>query len=249
LAVAAVASVAFVLIRDARDDDNVVARSGATRRAAARPTTTPATTRAATATTAGGPATTGATTAGYGTTPCPPATGTASPVRTFGAPFQKCIDTAKKYTATVVTNKGELTIQLDPTLAPVTVNNFVSLARSRYFDATQCHRIIPTFVVQCGDPTATGTGGPGYKFNDELPKAGQYKVGSLAMANSGVNTNGSQFFIVTGAQGVALPPSYSLFGQVTAGTDTTLKALDAAGSAGGAPKETISITSVRITEA
>ena len=83
---------------------------------------------------------------------------------------------------------------------------------------------------------------------DELPKAGQYKVGSLAMANSGPNTNGSQFFIVSGAQGVALPPSYTLFGQVTAGTDTTLKTLDAAGTAAGTPKEAITITSVRITE-
>ncbi|MEO5842539.1 MAG: peptidylprolyl isomerase [Acidimicrobiales bacterium] len=102
--------------------------------------------------------------------------------------------------------------------------------------------------MQCGDPTATGRGGPGFQFVDELPKAGQYKVGSLAMANAGANTNGSQFFIITGAQGVALPPSYSLFGQVTAGTDTTLKALDAAGTASGAPKEAISIQSVRIVE-
>ena len=135
------------------------------------------------------------------TTSVVPAT-SAAPVGGYG--------TAKKYTAVVVTNKGELTIQLDPALAPIAVNNFVSLARSKYFDATQCHRIIPTFVVQCGDPTATGRGGPGYEFIDELPKAGQYKIGSLAMANSGVNTNGSQFFIVTGAQGVALPPNYSL---------------------------------------
>jgi len=103
-------------------------------------------------------------------------------------------------------------------------------------------------VVQCGDPLGTGAGGPGYKFVDELPKAGQYKIGSLAMANSGANTNGSQFFIITGSQGVALPASYSLFGQVTVGTDTTLKALDAAGSASGAPKEAVVITSVRITE-
>ena len=94
----------------------------------------------------------------------------------------------------------------------------------------------------------TGAGGPGYKFDDELPKAGQYKIGSLAMANSGLDTNGSQFFIITGAQGVALPPSYSLFGQVAVGTETTLEVLDAAGTASGTPKEAISITSVRITE-
>lgn len=241
LAVAAVAAVVVVLVRDARDDDGDVTTTGVTTTLNANATTRSPTTSVV-------PSTSAAPVGGYGTTPCAPPAGTAAPVRTFSSPFQKCVDAAKKYTAVVVTNKGELTIQLDPALAPIAVNNFVSLARSKYFDATQCHRIIPTFVVQCGDPTATGRGGPGYQFIDELPKAGQYKIGSLAMANSGVNTNGSQFFIVTGAQGVALPPNYSLFGQVTAGTDTTLKALDAAGTASGAPKEAISITSVRITE-
>ena len=243
LAAASLIAVIVVLVRDS--DDNNVATSTPTTTLTQGATTRVATT-AATATSA--PTTLATATAGYGTTACPPASGTAAPVRTFSSPFQKCIDVAKKYTAVVSTNKGELTIQLDPTLAPFAVNNFVSLARSHYFDATQCHRIIPTFVVQCGDPTATGRGGPGYQFVDELPKAGQYKIGSLAMANAGVNTNGSQFFIVTGAQGVALPPSYSLFGQVTAGTDTTLKALDAAGSTSGTPKEAISISTVRITE-
>ena len=132
--------------------------------------------------------------------------------------------------------------------APGTVNNFVSLALNKYFDGVPCHRIIPDFVVQCGDPTGSGTGGPGYKIPDELPKAGEYKVGSLAMANSGPNTNGSQFFIITGSQGVALAPNYSLFGQVTAGLDTTLKALDAAGTTAGVPtKEPVSMTSVTIT--
>jgi cyclophilin family peptidyl-prolyl cis-trans isomerase len=244
LALAAVTAVAVVLIGDQQDDDGGDLSTTGVSTTFAAPTTT----RAATATTS--PVTTGAFSfASYGNTACPPATGAAAPVRTFTSAFQKCIDSAKKYTATIVTNKGELTVQLDPALAPLAVNNFVSLARSKYFDTTQCHRIIPTFVVQCGDPTATGRGGPGYQFVDELPKAGQYKVGSLAMANSGVNTNGSQWFIVTGSQGASLPPNYSLFGQVTAGADTTLKALDAAGTAGGTPKETISITSVRIVEA
>jgi cyclophilin family peptidyl-prolyl cis-trans isomerase len=103
-------------------------------------------------------------------------------------------------------------------------------------------------VVQCGDPTATGSGGPGYTFTDELPQKGEYKVGSLAMANSGASTNGSQFFIITGAQGVALDPNYSLFGEVTAGADTTLKALDAVGSTSGTPSTPVTITSIRITE-
>ena len=117
------------------------------------------------------------------------------------------VDTTKAYVATITTNKGVLTVNLDVKAAPLTVNNFVALARNKYFDGLSCHRIIPKFVAQCGDPLGTGTGGPGYKFIDELPKAGAYKVGSLAMANAGTNTNGSQFFIITGADGAALPPS------------------------------------------
>ncbi|NCZ91108.1 MAG: peptidylprolyl isomerase, partial [Actinobacteria bacterium] len=93
----------------------------------------------------------------------------------------------------------------------------VSGARYKYFDNTNCHRAIVNFVVQCGDPTATGSGGPGYQFADELPAAGSYKVGSIAMANSGPNTNGSQFFVITGSDGASLPPNYTLFGQVTEG--------------------------------
>ena len=191
---------------------------------------------------------TGTTVFTYGTTDCPPATGATEQKQTFTAPFKQCIDVTKTYTALIKTNKGDLTVQLDPIKAPGTVNNFVSLALNKYFDGVPCHRIIPDFVVQCGDPTGSGTGGPGYKIPDELPKAGEYKVGSLAMANSGPNTNGSQFFIITGSQGVALAPSYSLFGQVTAGLDTTLKALDAAGTTAGVPtKEPVSMTSVTIT--
>jgi cyclophilin family peptidyl-prolyl cis-trans isomerase len=124
------------------------------------------------------------------------------------------------------------------------------LARYHYFDGISCHRIVPGFVIQCGDPQGTGQGGPGYTFADELPKAGQYKLGSLAMANSGPNTNGSQFFIITGDQGVQLQPNYSLFGQVTSGTDVTQKidALGVQGSPTGAPKEKVTIDSVTIKE-
>ena len=190
---------------------------------------------------------TGTTVFAYGTTECPPVTGATEAKRAFTAPFKQCIDVAKTYTALIKTSKGDLTVQFDPVKAPGTVNNFVSLALNKYFDGITCHRIIPGFVVQCGDPTASGSGGPGYKFADELPKAGEYKLGSLAMANSGPNTNGSQFFIISGQQGIDLPPSYSLFGQVTAGADTTLKALDATGSASGAPTEAVLIQSVTIT--
>jgi len=191
---------------------------------------------------------TGTTVFSYGSTECPPATGATEATRAFTAPFKQCIDVTKTYTALIKTSKGDLTVQFDPAKAPGTVNNFVSLALNKYFDGITCHRIIPGFVVQCGDPTGTGTGGPGYKFADELPEVGEYKLGSLAMANSGPNTNGSQFFIISGQQGIDLPPSYSLFGQVTAGADTTLKALDAVGSPGaGTPTEAVLIQSVTIT--
>jgi cyclophilin family peptidyl-prolyl cis-trans isomerase len=189
----------------------------------------------------------------YGTTECPPAEGAAAQTQEFADSFQLCIDPTKTYTATVTTNFGEYTAVLDPAKAPGTVNNFVSLARSKYFDGTNCHRAIPDFMVQCGDPTATGSGGPGYKFADELPAAGEYKIGSLAMANSGDNTNGSQFFVITGDQGVSLPPKYTLFGQVTDGLDTTVFDMNMAGnddpSANGVPpKGEIKIISITIAE-
>ena len=189
----------------------------------------------------------------YGTTECPPAEGAATQTQTFSDSFALCIDPAKTYTAVVKTNMGTYSAVLDAAKAPGTVNNFVSLARNKYFDGTTCHRAIPGFMIQCGDPTATGSGGPGYKFADELPASGEYKIGSLAMANSGANTNGSQFFVISGDQGVSLPPNYTLFGQVTDGLDTTVVALDAAGnddpsSNGVPPLKEIKIESITITE-
>jgi cyclophilin family peptidyl-prolyl cis-trans isomerase len=188
-----------------------------------------------------------------GETPCPAVDGSEVRASTFENAPSNCLDANKTYTAVVTTNKGEFTIVLDQTKAPLAANNFVTLARYKYFDNTQCHRAILDFVVQCGDPTATGSGGPGYSFADELPQAGEYKLGSIAMANSGPNTNGSQFFIITGDQGITLPPSYTLFGQVTSGLDTTVPALNAASNpdpaANGVPTlETITIVSVVITE-
>ncbi len=188
-----------------------------------------------------------------GDTPCPAADGSSARTITFEKAPPTCIDPAKTYTATVTTNKGAYSIQLDPAAAPIAVNNFVTLARYHFFDNTICHRAIPGFAVQCGDPTGTGSGGPGYKFADELPAAGAYKVGSIAMANSGPDTNGSQFFIITGDSGVALPANYTLFGQVTDGLDTTVKALDALGNPdqaanGVPPLEQIIVQSVTITE-
>jgi len=147
----------------------------------------------------------------------------------------------------MVTSKGTMTIALDPVAAPRTVNSFVFLARYHYFDGIVFHRIIPGFVLQGGDPTATGTGGPGYRFADELPPPGRYELGSLAMANAGPDTNGSQFFVISGSDGMRLPPSYSLFGKVVSGLET-VAAIDSVGSRSGKPKETVTIESVTITE-
>jgi peptidyl-prolyl cis-trans isomerase B (cyclophilin B) len=184
---------------------------------------------------------------------CPPADGSAEQQREFTAAQPMCIDTAKTYTAEIVTNKGTLTVELLDDQAPLTVNNFVTLARYHYFDGIGCHRIIPGFMAQCGDPTGTGSGGPGYSFQDELPtEPAPYKKGVLAMANSGPNTQGSQFFIMT-ADNETLAPNYSVFGQVTAGLDDTVDALDAAGNPdpganGVPPLEEVTIESVTITE-
>jgi cyclophilin family peptidyl-prolyl cis-trans isomerase len=189
-----------------------------------------------------------------GDTPCPAADGSSPRTITFAKVPPTCIDPTKTYTAAITTNMGDYTVALDATTSPITVNNFVVLARYHYFDSTICHRAIPGFMVQCGDPTGTGQGGPGYSIPDELPPAGSYKIGSLAMANTGsANTGGSQFFVVTGDQGVSLPASYSLLGQVTDGLDTTLKTLDAAGNPDQAangipPLQQIIIQSVTITE-
>jgi cyclophilin family peptidyl-prolyl cis-trans isomerase len=157
------------------------------------------------------------------------------------------IDPDKTYTATMVTSKGTLEILLDPHAAPATVNSFVFLARWHYFDGIVFHRIIPGFVLQGGDPTGSGAGGPGYRFNDELPKAGRYEVGSLAMANAGPNTNGSQFFVISGPDGVRLPPLYALFGKVVKGLDV-IASINDVGTPSGKPREDVVIESVTISE-
>ncbi len=129
------------------------------------------------------------------------------------------IDPSKRYTATMETSMGTLVIALDALKAPKTVNNFVFLSLYHYYDGVTFHRVIRNFVCQGGDPEGTGRGGPGYRFEDELPKAGHYEVGSLAMANAGPNTNGSQFFLISGSDGARLPPQYSLFGKVVKGLE------------------------------
>ena len=177
---------------------------------------------------------------------CPSPDGSATEQAPFESAPPMCLDPAKEYSAVVTTNKGEITIDLDQTKAPLTVNNFVFLARNQYFDDTTCHRIVTDFMVQCGDPTGTGTGEPGYRFADELPEAGEYQIGSVAMGNRGADTNGSQFFIVTGDQGVNLLPNYSLFGAVATGYDETVVEMAAAGTESGSPSEPVDIQSVVI---
>jgi cyclophilin family peptidyl-prolyl cis-trans isomerase len=178
----------------------------------------------------------------------PPAVDGSSPKRqSFDSEPPMLIDTSKRYTATMTTSAGTMNISLDPLAAPRAVNSFVFLARYHYFDGIVFHRVIPGFVLQGGDPTGTGRGGPGYQFADELPAAGRYEVGSLAMANAGPNTNGSQFFVISGPDGVRLPPSYSLFGKVVSGLDT-VAAIDRIGTPSGKPTEKVTIESVTIAE-
>jgi peptidyl-prolyl cis-trans isomerase B (cyclophilin B) len=132
----------------------------------------------------------------------------------YASPPAMSIDTNKKYAATIDTSRGTIKVDLFPREAPKTVNNFVFLARDKFYDGTKFHRVIPDFMVQGGDPEGTGRGGPGYKFGDEVgPGKPKHKAGSLSMANSGPNTNGSQFFI-THVVTDWLDGKHTVFGQV-----------------------------------
>ena len=127
-------------------------------------------------------------------------------------------DSSKIYRATITTGRGKIVMDLDPQLAPNTVNNFVGLARDGYYDGLTFHRVVPEFVIQGGCPEGTGTGGPGYKFADE-PVKDEYTLGAVAMANAGPDTNGSQFFVCIDDCRRKLAPSYNLFGHVVEGID------------------------------
>jgi len=178
----------------------------------------------------------------------PAADGSSERQTKFSEPFEMSIDPEKSYQAEIVTNHGTMTAFLHAKDAPNTVNNFVNLARYHYYDGIIFHRIIREFMIQGGDPEGSGRGGPGYRFGDELPAPGKYKIGSLAMANAGPNTNGSQFFIVSGAHGVQLPPQYSLFGQLIAGEDVLAKIQNVPTGAQDRPKDDVVIESITITE-
>jgi peptidyl-prolyl cis-trans isomerase B (cyclophilin B) len=177
---------------------------------------------------------------------------TASPpaARKVGTPPAKP-DYKASYTATIHTNRGNIVIRLLNSKATCTVGSFVYLAAHKYFDNTQCHRLTTSgiFVLQCGDPMGTGAGGPGYKFNDENLAGAKYVPGTVAMANSGPNTNGSQFFLVY--KHSPLGPSYTPFGTITSGLNIIQKVAKAGsdnsgGTGDGHPKEQVVIKSVTI---
>ena len=187
---------------------------------------------------------------------CPPEEGVDEPVRRFeNGPPKDCLTEGTDYSAVVETDVGSFTIDLFEEKAPKTVNNFVFLSRYGAYEDVPFHRVIQDFVVQGGDVALqNGTGDAGYKFDDELPDPSEYEAGSVAMANSGPNTNGSQFYIVTSEQGaetlvqaVGGEAKYSLFGKVTEGMDV-IKKIEADGSQSGTPAVVHKIVNVTIEE-
>ena len=189
--------------------------------------------------------------------PCPQADGSSERRTSFGAPFaDNCTDATKTYTAVMETDAGVVKIALDASKAPRTVNNFVSLARYHFYDGLTFHRVVKDYVIQGGDPQGNGSGDAGYRFEDELPSPSDYVEGSIAMANSGPNTNGSQFFILTSAnapaqllQAVGGEAKYNLFGKVAEGLDIVKKIeADGPDAGQGAPKVLHRMTKVTIEE-
>lgn len=171
-------------------------------------------------------------------------------VQQWSAPPASTLDLTKTYSATVVTNKGTFGFELLASEAPVAVNSFICLARAGFYDGVVFHRIVADFVMQGGDPRGTGTGGPGYQFDDE-PVTRTYTKGTVAMANSGPNTNGSQFFVCL--SDVGLPPAYTVFGEVTSGMETVDAIAAVETELGGdgqmsSPLEPVVMESVSITE-
>lgn len=188
-----------------------------------------------------------------GETPCPAADGSAERTTGFEKAPPTCIKEGATYTATIETTEGTVVIDLDAAAAPITVNNFVVLARYHFYDNVPFHRIIPGFMNQAGDPVGPtpGQGGPGYTIPDELPTGdAPYPAGTLAMANTGQpDTGGSQWFIVVGDGGQQLTPTYTVFGHVTEGQDI-VDAINEFGDAAtnGTPTKLVSIKTVTITE-
>jgi len=166
-------------------------------------------------------------------------------MKQYPAPPPLTVDATKKYTAKISTSAGDMTAELYPGDAPRTVNNFVFLARDGFYNGVIFHRVISGFMIQGGDPTGTGTGGPGYRFEDE-PVSKRYTRGTLAMANAGPNTNGSQFFIMHSDYG--LPPNYTIFGKLTSGEEVVDAIANAPKNSNDRPNQPVTINSVEITE-
>ncbi len=163
----------------------------------------------------------------------------------------------KKYPfAMIKTSLGDIKVKFNGTATPLTVTNFLQLAESKFYDNVKFHRVIKGFMIQAGDPLSKndamqgrwGTGDPGYKFKDEFSGKEKYPQGTLAMANSGPNTNGSQFFIVTASPSATLPPSYTVFGEVVSGMDVALKIENVKTTTPDRPVENVTITSVELQE-
>jgi cyclophilin family peptidyl-prolyl cis-trans isomerase len=167
---------------------------------------------------------------------------------TWTRPPEMEIDTAGRYRAVIETSMGTITADLFPADAPRTVNNFVFLARQGFYDGLAFHRVIPGFVIQGGDPKGTGEGDAGYELEDELDNNLRYQAGTLAMANAGPNTNGSQFFIVSGPRGEQLPKAYSIFGRVQEGMEVVRAISSVPTGRGDRPLQPVTITGVAITE-
>jgi cyclophilin family peptidyl-prolyl cis-trans isomerase len=188
-----------------------------------------------------------------GETPCPAADGSSARTTSFEAAPPMCIDASRTYTAEVLTTEGVFSLELDPVAAPQTVNNFVVLSRYHFYDGVAFHRIIPGFMNQVGDAVGPnpGEGGPGYTIPDELPTAApQYPIGSLAMANRGPNTGGSQWFVtVEDPSRLDAQPNYSRFGSVVSGMEVVLQINNYGDPAtDGTPTQEVLIESITVTE-
>ena len=166
-------------------------------------------------------------------------------MKSYASPPAMGLQTGRRYSATIETSAGSMTAELFAAEAPKTVNNFVFLAREGFYEGVIFHRVIRGFMIQGGDPTGTGRGGPGYKFADE-PVGRPYKRGILAMANAGPNTNGSQFFVMHADYG--LPPNYTIFGRLTGGEDVLDAIATAATDSSDRPRTPVRIDRVTITD-
>jgi peptidyl-prolyl cis-trans isomerase B (cyclophilin B) len=186
-----------------------------------------------------------------GTVNCQYTTST-TPARPVDPPNGANVPATGKVGAVVLTNEGPITITMDRTKTPCTINSFLSLSQQKFFDNTKCHRLVDNgmFLLQCGDPSGKGSGGPGYTYRDETYATDKYPAGTVAMANAGANTNGSQFFLVYAD--TALPPSYTVFGHMDAAGIAVVKKIAAEGqdgtisAGGGKPNNPAQIVSVTV---